>query len=197
MNNILNNEFLITFNELTKTLFGLFCHQDPGIILKLNNEQLPLCPRCTGLHTGFFLAFILYKIIGINFFRIWIFKSPYFLFFIISITYLHWLGGWLNIIEQEIILRFVTGMLSGSGFYLLIISFGIPDLNVNFWKLKSKEINSNYRLILFTIILLPAIINLPVFGLLLIFILNISIILSQLFKIMRKLTYKMINKSEV
>lgn len=37
---------------------SIFCHQIPGRALDLGDRALPLCARCTGIYTGFFVAIV-------------------------------------------------------------------------------------------------------------------------------------------
>ena len=50
-------EFLL--DDLSTRVFGLVCHQIPSILIDIGGRDVALCPRCIGLHVGFFASFIL------------------------------------------------------------------------------------------------------------------------------------------
>ena len=46
----------------TADLFRLVCHQQPDRLLQVGTHTLHLCPRCFGLHAGFFFSVLLLRI---------------------------------------------------------------------------------------------------------------------------------------
>ena len=41
--------------------FSIFCHQEPSSLLEIYGKSLMLCPRCCGLHIGFFTTLIFFS----------------------------------------------------------------------------------------------------------------------------------------
>lgn len=50
--------------RIAHSLFRLICHQDPSTLLWVGGEPIPLCPRCIGLHVGFFAAMVFLILAG-------------------------------------------------------------------------------------------------------------------------------------
>lgn len=109
-----------THSTVTKTFLGFFCHQDKSILLSMYGDYLQLCPRCIGLHSGFFttivaLAFINQKPLLI---RKKIFKII--LVLLVTVTGFHWFGITIDMFDSSSFTRFCTGVISGSAFGYLI-----------------------------------------------------------------------------
>lgn len=103
-------------NELMQFIFGLICHQDQSVLLRINNEFIPLCPRCIGLHSGFFISLfflILFNIKSINTQKNY---QLIILLIVISTAAIHWFLVKINLLEQDSTLRLITGLISGIGF---------------------------------------------------------------------------------
>ena len=149
-------------------LLGFICHQDQTILLRDGENLIPLCPRCLGLHFGFFIALVVVK----SFYQkpVNIYKPQNILLIIcsISLTGIHWLFGFLNIVEMDFSSRLFTGIVSGAGFFILIISLKYkhvqPELNIAIWEkrvlacllilLLSLGLFGNYVFILFALLIL-------------------------------------------
>jgi uncharacterized membrane protein len=133
----------VTELSLEKTIYyllGFICHQDKSILLGIGENFIPLCPRCLGLHSGFFIALIVIKLLfqkPINLNRP---KNILVITFSISLAGIHWLLGFLGIMEMDLTSRILTGLVSGAGFSILLNSlkykylqtvFKIPIRNKN------------------------------------------------------------------
>jgi uncharacterized membrane protein len=103
-----------------KTFLGIFCHQDKSILLTIYGDYLQLCPRCIGLHSGFFTTIV--ALVFIN--RVSLLtlkKTPkIILVLLITVAGLHWLGGTTDMFDASSFIRFFTGLISGSAFGYLI-----------------------------------------------------------------------------
>jgi uncharacterized membrane protein len=51
-------DFNIFLELISNNLFKLFCHQDPSRLMHMGVHQVMLCPRCIGLHAGFFISLV-------------------------------------------------------------------------------------------------------------------------------------------
>ena len=107
--------------KLIETCFSFICHQDKDIIISVYDELIPLCPRCIGLHVGFFISPIVF------FFRSYqnLFlntKIRFTLILFTSLAGIHWLSGDIGIVTPNSLSRFITGFFSGSGFGILLNS---------------------------------------------------------------------------
>jgi len=103
-----------------KTFLGFFCHQDRSILLSMNGDYLQLCPRCIGLHTGFFTTIVAFVIIN---------QKPHLirkkipmtiLVLLATLTGFHWFGARIDMFDTSSFTRFCTGLISGSAFGYLI-----------------------------------------------------------------------------
>ena len=43
-------------------IFGLICHQNPERSFFVNNIQVPICSRCTGIYLSLFVIYLFYII---------------------------------------------------------------------------------------------------------------------------------------
>lgn len=110
----------ISLEKIIFYITGFICHQDKTILISLQGHLLPLCPRCIGLHTGFFLTLLFPGLILQNMLKL---EKPGIMLsilFIISLTFIHWLAGYFKLIEPDTLSRFLTGMLSGTGLGVLL-----------------------------------------------------------------------------
>lgn len=154
--NILLNVFSdVSLENIIFYLFGFICHQDKSILLGIGENFIPLCPRCLGLHSGFFLTLIIIKL----FYRalIDIARSRNVLLMIFSITLvgIHWLLGFFGVLEMDFTSRLVTGMISGSGFCLLLNSLKFKYVQKEFnVAIKYKILLAFFLALLLCIILL-------------------------------------------
>ena len=176
----------LSFEQIIKYLFGFICHLDKSILFKLGDNFIPLCPSCLGLHAGFFITLIVIKLffqkpINLN--------EPRNMFFIsVSITLagIHWLLGFLGIIEINIASRLITGLVSGAGFCLLLNSLKYKYFQSEFY------ISYNYKSVLaYSFVLLLCISLLGDYNLLILIILllvtnNIISIINSIWLIIRK-----------
>lgn len=109
--------------EIIRFAFSFICHQDESRLLLIFGDYMPLCPRCTGLHLGFFttatvLLFINRLILPP------LSKVPKFiLIFLVTLSGIHWLGGRAEVFESNLYASFLTGLLSGSSFGFLILTY--------------------------------------------------------------------------
>lgn len=103
----------LAVNELIQFIFGLICHQDQSVLLRINNEFIPLCPRCIGLHSGFFISLfflILFNIKSINTQKNY---QLIILLIVISTAAIHWFLVKINLLVLD---SLITGLISGIGF---------------------------------------------------------------------------------
>ena len=107
--------------NLIETFFSFICHQDKDILIRVYDEYIPMCPRCIGLHLGFFFSsfvflFRRFQKIILNP------KIRFALIILMSLAGIHWLLGYLGIFITGSLSRFFTGILSGLGFGILLNS---------------------------------------------------------------------------
>jgi len=107
--------------NLIETFFSFICHQDKDTLIRVYDEFIPLCPRCIGLHVGFFASAIVflfrkYQDLFLNP------KTSFALIILSSLVGIHWLLGNQGIVTPNSLSRFCTGFLSGFGFGILLNS---------------------------------------------------------------------------
>ena len=184
MDYLLNTVSNFSLDKIIYQLLGLVCHQDKSILIAISGEFIPLCPRCLGLHVGFFLTLIfINKIIQrkVNL------DKPLNLFailFIISLAGIHWFLGALDIIEMNSLSRFITGFVSGSGLYVFLhsIKYESPKPEFSFSVQEKIIIYCLLITLLYSVLfnsnelLLPALLILVVFNIMSIIIVLWSIV---------------------
>ena len=109
-----------TLSMVIKTFLGFFCHQDESILLSIYGNYLQLCPRCIGLHSGFFTTIVALVCINQEP-RLARKKIPkIILFLLVTVTGFHWFGGTIDMFDTSTFSRLYTGLISGSAFGYLI-----------------------------------------------------------------------------
>lgn len=122
--------------EISKLIFSLFCHQNESLLIKISGQFIPICPRCIGLHCGFFLTGIFF---GLYKKSTLIKHSSYpILMILIFTTMFHWIMCQFGMTENSEFPRILTGSISGSAFYMFFITFK------NEYAGRNKEIDSYY-----------------------------------------------------
>jgi len=118
-------DFIIEIDKNTlaiviKTFLGFFCHQDKSILLSMNGDDLQLCPRCIGLHTGFFTTIAALVFINQKSRLIRMKIHMIILVLLATVTGFHWFGVTIDMFDTSSFTRFCTGLISGSAFGYLI-----------------------------------------------------------------------------
>ena len=107
----------------SERVFSIICHQDHSRLLLINNEMMPLCPRCMGLHAGFFVVVCILMVFTRNRIRICGGLSLYLLIALLSLTGIEWSLEQLSIIRSTAFSRLLTGLLTGSVLGILLIAY--------------------------------------------------------------------------
>ncbi|HEY83494.1 MAG TPA: DUF2085 domain-containing protein [Chloroflexi bacterium] len=128
------------------------CHQIPSHSLFFNNQQLPLCARCTGIYLGALWGFILMMILGR--FRAIRWPSAPILAILISFTALMGIDGVNSYIgffpalprfyESQNWLRLVTGTMHGLTMSVILL----PIISESLWHpslLKNEPVIRNFK----------------------------------------------------
>ena len=114
-------------SKVIKTFLGFFCHQDKSILLSIYGDYLQLCPRCIGLHSGFFITMVALLFID---------REPrltrkkilnIILVLLVTVTGFHWFGGAIDLFDPSSFTRFCTGLISGSAFGYLIYFYRVHN----------------------------------------------------------------------
>ena len=117
-------EWQSILEEIARAVFGLICHQDPSILMKVGGREIPLCPRCMGLHLGFLCSFIALKV--------WtagrITRAGKTTKFVLvaglgSMAVDWWIGGHLGLFAPTTLTRLITGLAGGSALGILFSSY--------------------------------------------------------------------------
>ncbi len=105
--------------RLSTQVFGLMCHQDPSLLLHIEGQAFPLCPRCVGLQIGFFVTCAaLWLIIRREPIRLSS-TAKLILVFALGALAVDWGLGQLGILDPTLVTRLVTGLLGGSALAIL------------------------------------------------------------------------------
>jgi len=104
--------------------FSQICHQQEERSFKINNVQLAVCSRCTGIYSGFFAGVIFYPILRKKIER----RQKKLLIFGGAILLAEFILSHLTILNSSNLIRFLTGLLPGFITANIFIS-AIFDLN--------------------------------------------------------------------
>jgi len=109
--------------NITRAIFGLICHQDASILLTVDGKAVFLCPRCIGLHFGFFISYLFLqrRYRGL---KIVIARSASIMIVIsLVVLALDWAGGHLGYRTPTATSRLITGLLGGTAFSVLVTAY--------------------------------------------------------------------------
>lgn len=104
-------------------LFGLFCHQDPSIMMQVEGKYILLCPRCLGMHVGFFISLIFFSVEKVK--RV---RFPGLIPAVIVTAGFCWLAidwclGQTSFYQATTISRLSSGLLAGVSFSVLYLIY--------------------------------------------------------------------------
>lgn len=110
--------------KITRIIFGLICHQDPTILMKVDSSVILLCPRCMGLHLGFIFSFIVLAIWPNSLIKVAKKTTWVILTIAIGSMPIDWgLGGYFGLYGPTSFSRLLTGLASGSALSVLVTSY--------------------------------------------------------------------------
>jgi uncharacterized membrane protein len=113
-----------TLDEITRFIFGLICHQDPSILIKVGGREVLLCPRCMGLHLGFLSSFIVIALWTSDRIRVVRREALFAVAAAVGSMAIDWgVGGYLGFFAPSSFSRLATGLASGSALSLLAVSY--------------------------------------------------------------------------
>lgn len=118
-----NSGFKYLLKARSEKIFSLICHQDRSRLIRINDHLIPLCPRCMGLHFGFFTTVCMLMAFTRKRIRICRGSSLYLLIFLSSLTGIEWSLAQLSIIRSTTSCRLLTGLATGSVFGILFITY--------------------------------------------------------------------------
>jgi uncharacterized membrane protein len=113
----------IILQIITKNLFGIICHQDPSVLMKINGKVFLLCPRCVGLHLGFLYTFLLTAVYTKKQTRIQGKYSILIIIIAIGLMLTDWTLGQIGLFTPTNTTRLVTGTLGGASLAILAITY--------------------------------------------------------------------------
>ena len=122
MDSLLNILSESSVEDIIYQLLGYICHQDKTILLGIGGNLVPLCPRCLGLHAGYLLTLLFTKFVFNKPINLNIPRNLFAIILSTSFAGIHWFLGFFSLIEINTTSRLLTGLISGSGFCLLLNS---------------------------------------------------------------------------
>ena len=110
--------------QISRVLFGALCHQQEGALLITGERSLWLCPRCFGLHLGFFaiMAFGMFLVRRNVRMSGWSLSMAVLLG---SVTGIHWVLTAAGMCETGLFARMITGTMSGIGGAFLFLEYRV------------------------------------------------------------------------
>lgn len=111
------------FLGVVKEAFGCICHQEPSRLMLVDGTEVPVCPRCIGLQTGFLVSFVLVSLSIRGRMKYEGKFCRFLLMFAIALTGIHWGLGQMGMIEPGIDTRLLTGLITGAGLGILFQSY--------------------------------------------------------------------------
>jgi uncharacterized membrane protein len=136
--------FEYALNLISNYLFSLICHQDPNILMEINGKSLMLCPRCTGLHLGFFFMLLVMLPLEKNSIKL---KGRFFKWLCIAalaFLFFEWLLAQFDIISSTNTSRYFSGIFAGAAFCQFVLAYRSRMLYTD----TCKEITSQLPLLL-------------------------------------------------
>ena len=109
--------------QITQSCFGLICHQDPSILMNIGDKVFQLCPRCVGLHFGFFFCFIALAMQTRQRIRFADKRTRLALAVPIGVILAHWFLGRFDVLAPDSLSRLVTGLLCGSVLSFVVVAY--------------------------------------------------------------------------
>lgn len=109
--------------SIAATYFSFICHQDPTILARIEGEAVPLCPRCIGLHLGFFLAWFILLMTMSKRFKPENTISHMLLLAALGTLGLEWGLAHLGLITSTFYSRLITGLAGGAAFGILFVLY--------------------------------------------------------------------------
>jgi uncharacterized membrane protein len=110
--------------KLSRVLFRFCCHQDPSILMIIEDKTIWLCPRCTGLHIGFLFTYVQLLFSANRRIQIIGYISRMILTLCIGSIAFDWgLGGRLGCFQSTTSTRLLTGMMCGTSMSILVMSY--------------------------------------------------------------------------
>src|SRR6056297_1090083 len=116
-------EFEIILEVISDHFFSLFCHQDPSILVEIEGKDILLCPRCSGLHVGFFISLIYFSIEKKKRTNLLGLIPKLICVAGITIILLEWLLAHLLVITPTSLSRFTTGLIAGTIICILTLLY--------------------------------------------------------------------------
>ncbi len=113
----------VVHSVTTASYFRFICHQDSDILMEIDGRPVPLCPRCTGLHLGFFFAVLISLVIAPKSLRLANRSDQFFVAGCVGLMVAEWILAQLGLISSSINSRFLTGVVAGSASGLLILAY--------------------------------------------------------------------------
>lgn len=113
-----------TLDEITRFIFGLICHQDHSILMKVGGREVLLCPRCMGLHLGFLPSFVVMMLWTSDRIRVVRRAAVFAVAIALGSMVIDWgFGGHLGLFAPSSFSRLATGLASGSALSVLVVSY--------------------------------------------------------------------------
>ncbi len=113
----------LLLQSISNTVFGLTCHQDTSILIELNGRTLMLCPRCSGLHIGFMLAWLCNWFPGGEKTGLKGSFTKWFAILSISFLFVEWLLAQNQVITSSTESRYLSGLFAGAACFLLVMVY--------------------------------------------------------------------------
>lgn len=109
--------------------------------------MLILCPRCTGLHTGFAAGSMLFFCINVWYRQNLLTVHTCSLLLLLSLPLIHWFLGFAGIIEPTAIARIYTGLIGGIAFGMIVIDRLFEYRGVESEINKAPGLSSSFKLL--------------------------------------------------
>ena len=118
-----NMNFSEILHLVSSYVFSLICHQNSTVLIEAGGQNIMLCPRCSGLHTGFLCCVLYAFFIFKGKIRLYGLFPKIFCASAFTILFFEWLLAQLNITHSTTESRYITGLLAGCAFGLLALAY--------------------------------------------------------------------------
>ncbi len=108
--------------------FAFMCHRRPDRSFHCRGKQFPICARCTGILTGYFIGYALAFFTGV----ISVFYALLMCVPLILDGFIQFLTSY----ESTNVRRFFTGIMTGTGIIYILLFIGTQAINFGTWIVK-------------------------------------------------------------
>lgn len=110
-------------NHVSSYVFSIICHQNESVLIEVSEQSIMLCPRCSGLHIGFFFTLLILLQLKTNRIKLTGRFSTGFFITALSFIFLEWVLAQFGTFSSTTVSRYFTGLFAGTAFGMLLLAY--------------------------------------------------------------------------